>query len=69
MRPCGGKRCTEEEEALLHFIIIYNLASSHYPIQPLSFSFPNFLTVWEWHKRSLHVNTQLQRESAINTIQ
>ena len=44
MRPCGGKRCTEvEEEALLYFIIIYNLASTHYPIQPLSFSFPNFM--------------------------
>ena len=42
MRPCGGKRCTEEE-ALLYFIIIYNLASTHYPIQPLSFSFPNFM--------------------------
>ena len=41
MRPCGGKRCTEEE-AILHFII-YNLASTHYPIQPLSFSFPNFM--------------------------
>ena len=26
-------------------------------------------TVWEWHKRSLRVNTRLQRESAINTIQ
>ena len=59
MRPCCGKRCTEEEEeALLYFIIIYNLASTHYPIQP----------VWEWHKRSLRVNTRLQRESAINTI-
>ena len=45
MRPCGGKRCTEEEEeeALLYVIIIYNLASTHYPIQPLSFSFPNFM--------------------------
>ena len=42
MRPCGGKRCTEEE-ALLYFIIIYNLASTHHPIQPLSFSFPNFM--------------------------
>ena len=42
MRPCGGKRCTEEE-ALLYYIIIYNLASTHYPIQPLSFSFPNFM--------------------------
>ena len=25
--------------------------------------------MWEWHKRSLRVNTRLQRESAINTIQ
>ena len=24
--------------------------------------------MWEWHKRSLRVNTRLQRESAINTI-
>ena len=36
--------CTEEEkEALLYFIIIYNLSSTHYAIQPLSFSFPNFM--------------------------
>ena len=35
--------CTEEEEeALLYFIIIIsNLSFIHYPIQPLSFSFPN----------------------------
>ena len=33
----------EEEEALLYFIIISNLESTHYPIQPLSFSFPNFM--------------------------
>ena len=33
----------EEEEALLYFIIIYNLASTHYPTQPLSFSFPNLM--------------------------
>ena len=26
-------------------------------------------TAWEWHKRSQRVNTRLQRESAINTIQ
>ena len=25
--------------------------------------------MWEWHKRRLRVNTRLQRESAINTIQ
>ena len=25
--------------------------------------------MWEWHKRSLRVNTRLQSESAINTIQ
>ena len=72
MRPCGGKRCTEEEEeALLYVIIIYNLASTHYPSQPFSFSFPNFMVahgVLDWHKRSLRVNTRLQRESAINTI-
>ena len=36
--------CTEEEEeALLYFIIIYNLVSTHYPTQPLSFSFPNLM--------------------------
>ena len=33
----------EEEEALLYFIIISNLESTHYPIQPFSFSFPNFM--------------------------
>ena len=33
----------EEEEALLYFIIISNLEFTHYPIQPLSFSFPNFM--------------------------
>ena len=36
--------CTEEEEeALLYFIIIPNLSFTHYPFQPLSFSFPNFM--------------------------
>ena len=33
----------EEEEALFYFIIISNLSFTHYPIQPLSFSFPNFM--------------------------
>ena len=37
--PCNE----EEEEALLYFIIIYNLASTHYPTPPLSFSFPNLM--------------------------
>ena len=35
--------CTEEEEALLYCIIISNLSFIHYPIQHLSFSFPNFM--------------------------
>ena len=36
--------CTEEEEeALLYFIIIPNLSLTHYPFQPLSFSFHNFM--------------------------
>ncbi len=39
MLPCTE----EEEEALLHFIIISNLESIHYPIQLPSSSFPNFM--------------------------
>ena len=35
--------CTDEEEALFYFIIISNLSFTHYTIQPLSFSFPNFM--------------------------
>ena len=59
--------CTKEEvEALFYFIS--NLYLTLYPIRTLSIPFPNF-TVWGWHKRSLRVNTRLQRESAINTIQ
>ena len=45
MRPCGGKRCPELKKKKPYFflIIISNLESTHYPIQPLSFSFPNFM--------------------------
>ena len=61
--------CTEEEvEALFYFISILYLTL--YPIRTLSIPFltSRRYTVWEWHKRSLRVNTRLQRESAINTI-
>ena len=37
--PCAE----EDEKALLYFIRISNLSFTHYPIQPLSFSFPNFM--------------------------
>ena len=43
---------TEEEETLLCFIIIYKLSFTHYPIQPLSFSFPNFMAA---HGVGVHV--------------
>ena len=47
MRPCGGKRCPElkkkKKKPYFFLIIISNLESTHYPIQPLSFSFPNFM--------------------------
>ena len=38
--PCTEE---EEEEALRYCITISNLSFTHYPIQPLWFSFPNFM--------------------------
>ena len=44
MRPCGGKRCPGlKKRKKLYFIIISNVSFTHYAIQPLSFSFPNFM--------------------------
>ena len=43
MRPKTLPCTEEEEETLLYFIIIYNLASTHYHTQPLSFSFPKLM--------------------------
>ena len=64
--------CTEEEvEALFYFILflIYtSLSNLLGPSRSPSLTSRRY-TVWEWHKRSLRVNTRLQRESAINTIQ
>ena len=42
MRKMEDKQI-HQKEALHYFIIIYNLASTHYPTPPLSFSFPNLM--------------------------
>ena len=62
--------CTAVEVEAL-FYLISNLYFTHYTILTLSIPFVTSwrCTVWEWHKRSMRVNTRLQRESAINTIQ
>ena len=62
--------CTEEEaEAYFTLFLIYTSLSTLFgPSRSPSLTSRRY-TVWEWHKRSLRVNTRLQRESAINTIQ
>ena len=60
--------CTEEEvEALFYFILflIYTSLSTLFGPSRSPFLTSRRYTVWEWHKRSLRVNTRLQRESAI----
>ena len=62
--------CTEEEvEALFYFILflIYTSLSTLFGPSRSPFLTSRRYTVREWHKRSLRVNTRLQRESAINT--
>ena len=63
--------CTEEEVVLAYFILflIYTSLSTLFGPSRSPFLTSRRYTVWEWHKRSLRVNTRLQRESAINTIQ
>ena len=62
--------CTEEE-VVAYFILflIYTSLSTLFGPSRSPFLTSRRYTVWEWHKRSLRVNTRLQRESAINTIQ
>ena len=74
-RVClGGEKtlpCTEEEEeALPFFFIISNYCSltTLFRRSRSPFLTSRRRTVWEWHKRSLRVNTRLQRESAINKL-
>ena len=68
MLPCTE----EEEEALLYFIllllIIYRSLSTLFRPSRSTFLTSWRRPVWKWHKPSLHVNTRLQLESAINTI-
>ena len=63
--------CTEEEvEALFYFIS--NLYLTLYLIRTLSIPFPNFTAVHGVgvaQAKPACINTRLQRESAINTIQ
>ena len=62
--------CTEEEaEAYFILFLIYTSLSTLFGPSRSPFLTSRRYTVWEWHKRSLRVNTRLQRESAINTIQ
>ena len=61
--------CTEEEvEAYFILFLIYTSLSTLFGPSRSPFLTSRRYTVWEWHKRSLRVNTRLQRESAINTI-
>ena len=61
--------CTEEEaEAYFTLFLIYTSLSTLFGPSRSPFLTSRRYTVWEWHKRSLRVNTRLQRESAINTI-
>ena len=62
--------CTEEE-VVAYFILflIYTSLSTLFGPSRSPFLTSRRYTVWEWHKRSLRVNTRLQHESAINTIQ
>ena len=69
----GGGKCflhwrRSRSFTLFLFLIYTSLSTLFGPSRP-PFLTTRRYTVWEWHKRSLRVNSRLQRESAINTIQ
>ena len=71
VRLGGGKRFPAlKKKYILYFIlfIIYSSLTTLFGPSRSPFLTSWRCTVWEWHKRSLRVNTRLQRESAINTI-
>ena len=71
VRLGGGKRFPALKKTLkLYFILflIYSSLTTLFGPSRSPFLTSWRCTVWEWHKRSMRVNTRLQRESAINTI-